>query len=610
MFLVQLQNLGFENPFEFFEVLQSRSGVSELIKRLFPRGFISSGLDLLPTSKDQDINNGILALHAELAVGMSDNISLLFSYLFKACFLREVFLLQEADVSGRNYARLEDYISLRKYEPLSQTVLRISALLWGNSRSNSYRKRGLIRLYGTYTTLKPLNAFRAMYGEQFEDMLNGKSTNVPGSLQKFRSAVFVSELDNSKPIGAWANTPETMNSYISSWQAMLSGVGIVGVSSDSNNYRFFSIFALLSVLGDVFESEEGSIQGVFAKYNNIHSFRIFDSSPVVTGVLRNNRPIVLPDEAAFFVEGVSKRPENDEKNCQMFFEAINAWRENCQSANGKICSPVVLSARIIERFFDALKSIDDALPYELVYVGDYIHRGLVTFFNAVLIEESDASLSGYIKNNISYNNPITSDRVFINNFEKLFGKHENGYNKEQGYPLFCMIFSCPLWGLYIKPERNSEVGHKTVYDIYMNFVANSENVRKFSMVAFGSSNYNFDNLHYILNSLQIPKALPPSQAGRNDFKKVNGILTKDGIRAHLTQKRSAFQYERVINDFISQKSGFCLDIMDYFKRMNDISLESFSEIVKLYYADSGLKEDFSVEKIRAEFVRRLKQKMK
>lgn len=94
VFLIPLQTLGFEQPFDLAESLQTPLGVKILMKQLFTHGFVERGLDLLPSRSEQSENNALLALQAELTQAMHGNPTVLFAYIFKACLLRQVLIMR------------------------------------------------------------------------------------------------------------------------------------------------------------------------------------------------------------------------------------------------------------------------------------------------------------------------------------------------------------------------------------------------------------------------------------------------------------------------------------------------------------------------------------
>lgn len=65
--------MGIERPYDFVEALQASHGISLIMKCLFEHGHITSGLDLLPTHQDSDVNNALLALTVELTQAMGES---------------------------------------------------------------------------------------------------------------------------------------------------------------------------------------------------------------------------------------------------------------------------------------------------------------------------------------------------------------------------------------------------------------------------------------------------------------------------------------------------------------------------------------------------------
>ena len=189
VFLVSLQNMGIERPYDFVEALQASHGISLIMKCLFEHGHITSGLDLLPTHQDSDVNNALLALTAELTQAMRANPAVLLGYALKACFLREVLLRCGDEINLVQYERYEKYLSLEANELPSMTSARITALHSGQQPRTSLRSLGTVRLYGKSITSNAPAAVKAMYDGIDSKYLSSDESKIPLELKQFCAEV-------------------------------------------------------------------------------------------------------------------------------------------------------------------------------------------------------------------------------------------------------------------------------------------------------------------------------------------------------------------------------------------------------------------------------------
>ncbi len=524
VFLISLQNIGIGRPFDFAETLQASHGVNQLMKRLFERGYVTTGLDLLPNRQNPDENNALLALNAKLTQVMRSTPSFLVAYIFKACLLREVLLRKHPDIDPSQYKKYEHYLGLEVEELPSVTASRVAALHWGEPKNNGpLQAMGMVRLYGSSITKNAPTAVRSMYGVYVSELQDDDGDLIPNELLGFCHVSEKVSLYQEKALRRWINTPETLSDSIFSWQCGFTGLGIVDVSVRDNAYRAFSVFPLLAAMSDFLEQDEKSIQSLFSQYSQVlrvNAFSYDDGSPLSESEYDDEKEDVVADEG--------NGSDITNKN---FLESLRLWSRLCKKLFLKISAPTVLCANIMKRYFYALARIDANISNESIFVGSYLHRCLIAFFNSVLVEEfllSDERESAYIL----LDNPATVDDVFLKNIfssgaiieceekgdseqiAKLFAAEFKQYKIEKGficdrYPMFKSVFTCPLWGLYLNPGDGSECNiANSVYEIYIQSQQQHiETVKTYYGVVYGesSSSPNFLNMYHLLNSLAIPK---------------------------------------------------------------------------------------------------------
>lgn len=332
---------------------------------------------------------------------------------------------------------------------------------------------------------------RAMYGATVEELETvGADVNIHEELKDFRAQAKRCGLkDSSRAIRRWINTPESLQDTLASWQRDLANLGIVNVRRGSNNYRAFSIFSLLAVMGDVWECEHNALPALLDQYVQAPSLSVYGG---------NARLATLREEETIQDREKSRNLRTlapgtlDNKN--NFIKILKEWKLDsnsfpCNSSPLTPALPATLCARIMVRFFSALERIEEDIENADIFAGTYIHRYLVAFFNCVLVEEfllrapQDSALK------VSFANPTTRDNVFLKNMldtqalgelthgssEKdvtftalIDGKSVRANSLSPEYPLFRTVFTFPLWGFYLKPEETlASDSTNSVYGIYM-----------------------------------------------------------------------------------------------------------------------------------------------
>lgn len=625
VFFIPLQNLGFEHSFDLAEALQTPLGIKILMKQLFTHGFVARGLDLLPSRSEQSENNALLALQAELTQAMHGNPAVLFAYIFKACLLRQVLIMQgfviDNNKENASYANLETYLALETQEISSTTVSRISALHWGDPRANNALcQKGLLRLYAASITKSAPDAMRAMYGATVEELETLEAVRTIDELEEFRTKAKLSGLkDSYRAMRNWINTPETLRDTVISWHRDLVNVGIVNVRRGSNNYRAFSIFSLLAVMSDVLECEEETLSSLLEQYVQAPISNVYGANASLTpqrevGTIEDREegislPTLAPDTLGT-------------KNT--FTERLEQWRrgENFPSVLTSVLTPALpatLCARIMVRFFSALERIEEKILNANIFVGTYIHRCLVAFFNSVLVEEFllRAPQNSDIKLKILLENPVTSDSMFLKNilgtqalrefnhdnskkdvtFKAIIdGEYVRANSLSPEYPLFRTVFTFPLWGFYLKPEETlASDSSNSVYGIYMRLQPeNLETAKAMYAIAYNTPDVTFPNMYPLLNSLAIAKAAEHTIAKKTVKSEIE-TLTSEGKRAKLAANPKSLTYKKIINDIKVNEPSLLEDYRGVTGPMPEEFSDSFHEIIDRYYTDVAQNSRFRTD---------------
>ena len=147
---------------------------------------------------------------------------------------------------------------------------------------------------------------------------------------------------------------------------------------------------------------------------------------------------------------------SDDDEFTEFVEKIRKWINAYYALERSI--PAYVIGRIVTRFHQT------AMKIEADNLGEYMHRIVVAFINACLIEEckeyllsrhEDASLT-----KLNFNNAVTSDKVFVDNLSYV----TNGY--ADTLVLTGWLVESPLIWPYLKKELVDTAGWSKLKDCY------------------------------------------------------------------------------------------------------------------------------------------------
>jgi hypothetical protein len=170
------------------------------------------------------------------------------------------------------------------------------------------------------------------------------------------------------------------------------------------------------------------------------------------------------------VEGFNK----DESNINSLIESIENWVKIFPK---KPISPHVLG-KISTRFYYAMTSIEN--QEKSTNLGDMMHRRIVAFLNAILIEEVRENIKSL--NKFNNNNPIENDGIFIRNLVS---------SSIEDLPLSKWLISCPLLLSYINPDfkltnaiskftsiSNQEIINYSIYELLIKVTVKENQIKK------------------------------------------------------------------------------------------------------------------------------------
>ena len=249
---------------------------------------------------------------------------------------------------------------------------------------------------------------------------------------------------------------------ISSWHAnYVRQLFSTTTSASGGRVFLISIHSLLALIGEICgaysakdESHKRDALKIFMETN--HECPV--PSRIGFTVLENSGD-KIKDEGTEIENDANKLPDKTNKTSEFaderiednkFEELLHSWTKLFNNTDLHITPQLV--NRISNRFHQALGQIDTEIADSNKYLGSSIHRYVVAFLNAVMIEE--ATLSN-IK--LIYKNAINADDIFLRNYKRL---------SDGNLPIFRWIFKCPVWGLYLQPKEMSDDKKTEIMDIY------------------------------------------------------------------------------------------------------------------------------------------------
>ena len=418
---------------------------------------------LYPEFLDSVENQLTITFGTYFSALLNDSPSCLFELMVKAGWAREL-LLQNQDQDG-NARKVLTYLGLTRREKTA-TVSRRGIVL---QRTTSIGLRSEPIYRGTIHVPSSPRARISAMAEYLYGLKEKLESPAVSTLKK----IVVDTLDKNDTLqkdiylGSWW---KEVNSKLLDGETLPSLIGFVYNTLDSLSRKFegsgdiirlaastaleptrgekksyLSVYALIGALGELLSAESNEMHQTF---NWLAQQRVYPTPPWLLGA-GNTAASELDDDDDGDDSGDGTGEESEpipSKNNSKFIEAMDQWIKAVKNRPEFLSSiPPFIFSRIMARLFFTLERMDTELTRKDLYTGNVLHRQIIAFLNAVLVEENRAqnnSLSG-----ITLSNPTSSDEVFIRNYKRVL----DGNDSLNNTPLFHMMFSCPLFGIFMAP---------------------------------------------------------------------------------------------------------------------------------------------------------------
>lgn len=379
----------------------------------------SDAHDLLPSFHDDELNSVLMALGAKLREAFERNPALPIQFGLRIGLTHNLLstrlqnLLPSQIRAAVSYFELDQLGSIIEVSRKQTAAIAVSAA--------APLSLGTVQVYNK----------DAKSADELITTMYGKGSGVPLPLVLFREKVTEALAGRSRvtPTGHWYNTIDSLQRRLPSRLAQaLVGLPVARVlRQKGERSTHVSVHALIAAVAEALNAPNA-----WRKMLDGALIRTYPEPLWTTSGLRPTTEFEVGNEEDVDLSGVEIR------------DASRPLYESWKKRAPVIDLPPYVVARMWSRFLYTLSNIDDNLAGTSQFLGQLLHRQIVAFFNAVLVEEAL-----YRRGNVAQpKNPITDDRNFLINLN---------WSIESGVDLsfFSFMFSCPLWGNYLNPESDT-----------------------------------------------------------------------------------------------------------------------------------------------------------
>ncbi len=432
-----------------------------------------TGYRMRPEHDDNSRNLTALALSAQFASALDGAPGVAFGFMIK------IGLVRELATKGDSFAIMR-YVGLDTRERSTNVARRCVAVQRVLGRQNG-PVAGSIPVAGT--KIDKANMLRHLYIGKRSSREGDPSHAFNGGLDQLTSTAMRRPY---RPILAWWQQAEPRRRKMKNvWKGHVyntfDGLGeLFGGRSKLANLAacivtrprqqdtiFLSIFCLLGAIAELLELVSLEGEGFSERSLRLHFVRLTQlrsyPSPNLPGSKQEAAPtrrVVVKDDES---DDESLEDETGDNSLasmdfldNMFVRYMRAWL--LKHFKESVRLPPMAYGRMATRLFYTLERMDSAVGPQEEYLGALLHRQIVALFNSVLVEELTARRSSFDESRGSreptLDNPTSDDTPFWRNFP-FTGEQSDGDVEETidmtNVPFFALLFSCPLWALFLSP---------------------------------------------------------------------------------------------------------------------------------------------------------------
>lgn len=514
-FMTELQSMGLMA--DRLNLTPTESFLTEVLTFLQRNNLWEEGYSLDPAFRDDAPSLASLCLGARLMREMRTSPGLIFEYLIKVCGTRYVKIGLPPKTSTDT---LTSFLALDRQEQAGITASRMIGAI--RSLDNKIDRRANLR--GTVAVYYSRRNRRGKTGQPvgihehfgiedtaatFDKLKMGRF--VTGYLKRDYEETPPDTIEPSRQVGFLFNTWRRLESQLtidnSPGPWFLRMVSIELTDQSGLKSSFLSVLPLIGCLAAILNRADPK-ELLIAMGGTLLSY----AAPSWTSPVAGSDSDDIEDSAS---SGTS-----DQEMPTNFADTLKDWSEYAATELAKIAPlPPFVLARTWRRFQDTLTKIDEDVRNDERYAGWLLHRQIVAFLNAFLVEESrhrdDSSP-------MTLASPVTTDRYFLLNLKR---------NQEIKRPsTFNVIFSCPLWSPYLCPETepvryDKGEASSPVFKQHLDSVSSidtlpaklKEAIRINYRTSLGRVQiHKFVNMHDVLNSLLVMGRDPWTYHSKDD----------------------------------------------------------------------------------------------
>lgn len=463
-----------------------------ILKLLIKEKELADSYQLIPSSTDGSLNASLFSLNAFSSLKMGSNPYLIFDYLIKIGYVRNLLSdipYQDDGIDGgtsiQNFCK---HSGLYQDKILRDVVGNMNAYLHGHIQIND-PKMGLIPLPGL------------------------------GQSSKKGSDIIRSRIDQVFFNNNVAKRHEILG---------LIPLSICSSSRTNRSTPTYSIYSLLGTIGEIIrKSELGDLDRGLSELAQIRTYIIPES--------KNN--IKQGGEV-----GMLSIDENEKKviDLDRLIKTIQNWILSYPK-NKPVAIHVL--GKISTRFFFALSAIENGEEHE--NLGKMMHRRVVALLNAILLEDAREYLTDF--GQFNNNNPNLVDKIFNSNLAIAL---TSNYPNHLAFSRW--LISCPLLTCFIDPSSQlfdtlkrftalNDIKSNSIYHLLENVEVSANN--KSSFKSEHRNVKRFNEAAEILKANKVPFSLFEFNTDYNETV-ANNLEAKKYIKEFLNQEWSSNKLRR------------------------------------------------------------------
>ncbi|AVM73151.1 hypothetical protein [Magnetospirillum gryphiswaldense] len=511
-----------------------------IVKWIDKNDLWGEGYRMVPNHRDEDLNMVALILGGRLAAAMREAADLSLLQILQIGLIRElkVGLWQK---SSPGTSELLQYLDLELTEKPSTVARRLVAAFRSMRDGERFRHQpfvGTVPISGA--SFDQDTAAAVLYRVAKKDELKELSIDrAPLPMNAYWEQAFGAF--DRKRARSW-HKQVTMNTLGSlaqglgpqSWMVNLPAL-IVPDPTTGRNTTFYSIYSLLGVIAELMaldSSDPVSVEAALIRLGQIRTY------PLPPWSHKTASPPAASETEEEGDEEEGDDADEGEKATSPLAHAVSAWLKRIRDRGhrAKIAYHPHVIARVGTRFYYTMQRFDEEARTADKYLGNLIHRQIISFLNAVVVEErlargglpKDETLA---PSDVDLLNPTLDDYRFLRNIPKKKSadrkgpkselpqriKEDNTFNNEilapEACPLLYTFFSCPILALYVSPASPMRWGAANITWNVLEAMQRSwgevddENTTKvtfrFNVQGTEKKDAAFPNLHSLLNSVPV-----------------------------------------------------------------------------------------------------------